>query len=221
MEEMELAWELVLIDILNGDQLTPEFLKLNPNNKTPAIVDHDGPGGKPFTLWETAAILWYLGEKTGKFLPTEPRARAICHQWLAFQVSGVGPMFGQHAHFTYYAKEKHPYSMDRYHRETVRLMSVIDKRLEESAYIAGPDYTIADMALYPYLIRRVSEERAGGKYPSLIRWFDKMSARPAVLRGCDVGKDHVRKETIRGGLAGLTDDQMSALWGEKQHARNT
>src|SRR5205085_5133967 len=141
LEEMELPWRLELIDMLAGDQLTPKFRALNPNNKTPVIVDEDG-----FVLWESGAILLYLAEKTGRFLPTERQARAICHQWLMFQVSGVGPMFGQNAHFSFYAKDKHSYSIERYANEVTRLLRVLDERLAQSSFLAGSDYTIADMA---------------------------------------------------------------------------
>ena len=131
--EMGLEWRLEYIDILAGDQLTPEFLALNPNNKTPVIVDDEGPGGERFILWETGAILLYLAEKTGRFLPTDPVKRAICWQWLMFQVSGGGPMFGQEVHFTHYAKDRHEYAIERYSREVDRLMMVLDKRLGEAA----------------------------------------------------------------------------------------
>src|SRR3546814_2850370 len=134
---MGLEWRLDPVDILAGDQLTPEFLALNPNNKTPVIVDDAGPHGPGFVLWETGAILLYLAEKTGRFLPTDPVQRAICWQWLMFQVSGIGPMFGQEAHFTHYAKERHPYAIERYSREVDRLMMVLDKRLGETAWLAG------------------------------------------------------------------------------------
>lgn len=212
--EMKLEWELAYIDILAGDQLTPEFLALNPNNKTPVIVDSDGPDGKPFVLWETGAILLYLAEKTGSFIPTNSIGRAICWQWLMFQVSGVGPMFGQEVHFTHYAKDKHPYSIDRYSREVDRLMKVIDKRLGEAEWLAGDEYTIADMATMPYLRRQFIEK--AGRFPNAERWAKAMLARPAVEKGLKVGV--ARAETIEGGLTGFTDEHRSILWGERQHA---
>lgn len=211
LEEMELAWRLELIDILAGDQLTAEFRQLNPNNKTPVMVEEDG-----FVLWETGAILLRLAERTGRFVPEDPKARAICHQWLMFQVSGVGPMFGQNAHFSFYAKDKHPYAIERYANEVSRLLRVLDRRLAQSAYLAGDAYTIADMATYPYTQRQVEARRA--EFPHLARWSDDVGARPAVRRGMDVGREHVRKETIEGGLAGLTDEQRSILFGERQHS---
>jgi len=216
LEEMELPWRLEVIDILRGDQLTPEFLKLNPNNKMPVIVDDEGPGGEgdPFVLWESGAILIYLAERTGRFLPAEPRARATCLQWLMFQMSGVGPMFGQNAHFSFYAAEKHPYSIARYANEVSRLMRVLDRRLAEARFLAGEDYTIADMATYPYTLRQAEARRA--EFPSLARWSDQVGARPAVQRGMGIGRETLRKETIEGGLAGLTDEHRSILFGDRQ-----
>lgn len=211
--EMDLEWHLTPIDILAGDQLTPAFLALNPNNKTPVIVDDDGPGGGKFTLWETGAILLYLAEKTGKFLPSEPAERAICWQWLMFQMSGIGPMFGQEAHFTHYAKERHDYPIARYSREVDRLMRVLDGRLGAAVWLAGDHYSIADMATLPYLRRQLLEKPA--RYPNVERWAAAMLARPAVRAGMDTGL--ARQETIEGGLSGFTDEHRSILWGERQH----
>ncbi|BCW87912.1 Disulfide-bond oxidoreductase YfcG [Alphaproteobacteria bacterium SO-S41] len=213
--EMELEWQLVDVDILAGDQLTPEFLALNPNNKTPVIEDSDGPNGRPFVLWETGAILLYLAEKTGRFLPKDAEARALCWQWLMFQVSGVGPMFGQFAHFVFYAKDKHPYAIDRYTRERERLMGVLDQQLGKTEWVSGDDYTIADMAMLPYLAGSMKGEP--GRYPHLQRWGAAMLARPAVAAGMKVGT--ARKETIEGGLDGFTDEHRSILWGDRQHAK--
>jgi len=217
LEEMDLPWRLELIDILAGDQFRPDFLKLNPNNKAPVLVD-DQPadGGAPVVMSESGAILWYLAEKTGRFVPSEPRARAVCHQWLMFQMSGVGPMFGQNAHFSFYAKDKHPYSIERYANEVTRLLRVLDGRLAEVPYLAGDDYTIADMATWPYTLRQV--ELRAAEFPNLKRWFDVVAARPAVQRGVEVGRETLRKETIEGGLSGLSDEQRSILFGERQYA---
>jgi GST-like protein len=214
LHEMALAWRLQPIDILAGDQLTPAFLALNPNNKTPVIVDEDGPHGAPLTLWETGAILLYLAEKTGRFLPKDPVRRAICWQWLMFQVSGVGPMFGQEAHFTHYAKDRHPYAIERYSREVDRLLMVLNKRLGEAEYLAGEDYTIADMATLPYLRRQLIEK--AGRYPHIERWAETLLARPAVRSGLEVGV--ARPEVIEGGLQGFTDEHRAILWGDRQHA---
>jgi GST-like protein len=213
LEEMGLAWRLEPIDILAGDQLTPEFLALNPNNKTPVIVDDEGPDGAgPFVLNESGAILLYLAEKTGRLLPAAPRDRALCHQWLMFQMSGVGPMFGQNAHFSYYAKDKHPYAIERYASEVTRLLGVLEGRLSQSPYLAGADYTIADIATYPYVLRQVEARR--DRLPAMARWSDAIGARPAVQRGMEVGP--ARKETIEGGLSGLSDEQRSILFGARQ-----
>ncbi|WP_194955385.1 glutathione S-transferase family protein [Sphingopyxis solisilvae] len=212
--EMELDWQLEYVDILAGDQLTPEFLALNPNNKTPVIVDANGPAGEPFILWETGAILLYLAEKTGRFLPRDPVKRAICWQWLMFQVSGVGPMFGQQAHFSHYAKDRHAYAIERYSREVDRLMMVLDKRLGEAEWLGGDDYSIADMATLPYLRRQLIER--AGQFPNVDRWGAAMLARPAVAEGIKVGV--ARAETIEGGLTGFTDAHRAILWGDRQHA---
>jgi GST-like protein len=211
--EMELEWDLETIDILAGDQLTPEFLALNPNNKTPVIVDHDGPDGGDFVLWETGAILLYLAEKTGRFLPADPARRAICWKWLMFQVSGVGPMFGQAAHFVYYAKDKHPYSIERYTREVSRLMRVLDGRLAAEPWVAGEAYTIADMAMLPYVGHQTGERAE--RHPHVARWAEAMMARPAVAAGMAVGV--ARPETIEGGMQGFNDEHRSILWGDRQH----
>jgi GST-like protein len=217
LEEMGLPWRVEIIDILAGDQFRPDFLALNPNNKAPVIVDDEpADGGDPLVLSESGAILWYLAEKTGQFVPTAPRERAICHQWLMFQMSGVGPMFGQNAHFSFYAKDKHPYSIDRYANEVTRLLRVLDGRLAEATYLAGDDYTIADMATWPYTLRQV--ELRAAEFPNLKRWFDLVAARPAVVRGVEVGRETLRKETIEGGLAGLSDEQRSILFGDRQYA---
>lgn len=216
LEELGLPYEYRLVDILAGDQFKPEFLKLNPNNKQPVIVDPDGPGGE-LVLAESGAILWYLGEKHGAFVPAEPRARAICHQWLMFQMSGVGPMFGQNAHFSFYAKDKHPYSIERYANEVKRLLKVLDERLAESRFLAGEDYTVADIATYPYVLRQI--ELRPEELSNLARWAKEIGARPAVQRGMDVGRSDLRKETIEGGLSGLSDEQRSILFGARQYAR--
>lgn len=212
--EMALEWRLEHVDILAGDQLTPEFLALNPNNKTPVIVDENGPAGGRFVLWETGAILLYLAEKTGRFLPQDPTKRAICWQWLMFQMTGVGPMFGQQAHFTHYAKERHEYAIQRYSREVDRLMMVVDKRLGDAEWLGGYEYTIADMATLPYLRRQLIER--AGHFPNVDRWGAAMLERPAVAEGMKVGV--ARAETIEGGLTGFTDEHRAILWGDRQHA---
>jgi len=213
--EMGLEWRLEYIDILAGDQLTPEFLALNPNNKTPVIVDDEGAVGERLVLWETGAILLYLAEKTGRFLPVDPAKRATCWQWLMFQVSGVGPMFGQEVHFTHYAKDRHEYAIERYSREVDRLMMVLDKRLGGAEWLAGDEYSIADMATLPFLRRQLIEK--AGRFPNVDRWGAAMLERPAVAEGMKVGV--ARAETIEGGLTGFTDAHRAILWGDRQHAK--
>lgn len=216
LEELGLPWSLRHIDILRGDQLTAEFLALNPNNKFPVITDEEGPTAAPFVLWESGAILLYLAEKTGRFLPADPAARALCQQWLMFQMSGIGPMIGQMAHFTAYAKERHPYAIERYANEVARLLRVLEGRLEQAPYLAGEAYTIADMATYPYVVRRVLAEVE--RYPNLAAWCADLAARPAVVRGMEVAREFVQPETIEGGLSGLNDEQRSVLFGARQYA---
>lgn len=215
LEELGLAWRLELVDMLRGDQLAPAFMKLNPNNKSPVIVDQDA-AGEPLVLAESGAILWYLAEKAGQLIPADPRGRALCHQWLMFQMSGVGPMFGQNAHFGFYAKEKHPYAIERYASEVTRLLRVLDGRLAQVPFLAGDAYSVADIATYPYTLRQVEGRRAA--FPHLARWSDAVGARAPVQRGMEVAREHLRRETIEGGLAGLTDEQRSILFGTRQYA---
>lgn len=186
LEECGLPYKVHAIDIGAGDQFKPAFLKISPNNKMPAIVDRDGPGGKPISMFESGAILLYLAAKTGKFLPEEIRARWSTLQWLMFQMGGVGPMLGQAHHFRNYAKEKIEYAIDRYTNEASRLYGVIDRRLAESPYIACDTYSIADMAIWPWL--RYPDRQGVDKadYPHFVRWFDEIAKRPAVQRGVEV-----------------------------------
>jgi GST-like protein len=190
LEETGLEYRVIPVDINKGDQFEPAFLKISPNNKMPAMVDVQGPGGTPFSLFESGAILIYLAEKTGKFLPTEPRARYTVLQWLMFQMGSVGPMLGQAHHFRIYAREKIPYAIERYTSEATRLYHVLERRLEISEWIGGPDYGIADMAVWPWLRR---PERQGQKledFPNLERWWREMVERPAVQRALMVLAEH-------------------------------
>ncbi len=159
LEETALPYRLHWVDLRKGEQFDPEFLKISPNNKIPVILDRDGPGGEPFSVFESGAILIYLAEKTGKFLPAEPRARTRVLEWLMFQVGGVGPMLGQAHHFRAYAREKIPYAIERYTNEGARIYRVLDKRLSEQEYLAG-DYSIADMAVFPWI--RLHERQGQG-----------------------------------------------------------
>ncbi|MCA1991170.1 MAG: glutathione S-transferase N-terminal domain-containing protein [Coleofasciculus sp. S288] len=182
LEESQIPYNLIPVDIGAGDQFKSEFLAISPNNKMPAIVDPESPDGKPISLFESGAILLYLADKTGCFIPSSPRDRYIVVQWLMFQMGGVGPMLGQAHHFRQYAPEKIPYAIDRYTNEATRLYRVLDKQLTQVEYVAG-DYSIADMAIFPWI---VPYERQGQKlsdYPNLKRWFDAIHDRPAVQRG--------------------------------------
>lgn len=187
LEELALPYAVRPIDIGKGDQFKPAFLAINPNGKIPALVDPDGPDGKPISVFESGAILIYLAEKTGKLLPKDPRGRSVVMQWLMFQMGGVGPMFGQAHHFRRFAPEKIPYAIDRYTNETRRLYGVLDRRLAEAEYLAG-DYSIADIATYPWAARHEWQGVALSEFPAVKRWFDALSARPAVARGMAVPK---------------------------------
>jgi len=190
LEEVELPYNVHLIAIGKGDQHKPEFLAINPNSKIPAIVDPDGPGGGPYTVFESGAILIYLAEKTGSdLLPTDPRARYDTLQWLMFQMGGVGPMFGQAHHFLFRPKEDVPYGKTRYHNETKRLYGVMDTRLGDVAYLAGSNYSIADVATYPWVSRHERHQVDLNAFPNVKRWFDEISSRPAVQKGMSVPPD--------------------------------
>ncbi len=185
LEELGLPYKTHPINIGKDDQFKPEFVAINPNSKIPAIVDPEGPGGK-LPLFESGAILIYLAEKTGKFLPTDSRKRIIVLQWLMFQMGGVGPMFGQTHHFLRNAKEDVPYGKQRYHAETKRLYGVMNKRLGEAKYLAGDEYTIADIATFPWVSRYEWHQVDLGEFPNVKRWFDEIAARPAVKKGMAV-----------------------------------
>jgi len=189
LEETGLKHRIHGVNIRTGDQFKPEFLKISPNNRIPAIVDHDGPGGKPLSLFESGAILLYLASKSGKFLPGDLHERWHCLQWLMWQMGGVGPMFGQANHFRRYAREKIAYAIERYTNEANRLTNVLDKRLGEARYVAGNDYTIADMAIFPWMRNAESRGIDMKLYPNAQRWFDDINARPAVQRALQVLSD--------------------------------
>lgn len=186
LEECALPYKVHPINIGKGEQHTPEFLAINPNNRIPAIVDAEGPDGKPLTLFESGAILIWLGEKTGKLIPKDARARLICLQWLMFQMGGVGPMFGQAHHFLRAAPEPVPYGIKRYTDETRRLYGVMNKRLGEAPYLAGAEYTIADIATFPWVARFEWHKVDLADFPAVKRWFDGINARPAVKKGMAV-----------------------------------
>ena len=186
LEEVELPYEVHSINIAKGDQLKPEYLAINPNNKIPAIIDIDGPGGKPLKLFESGAILMYLAEKTGKFLPQEMAKRYEVIQWLMFQMGGVGPMFGQ-ANYFYRLEEKVPFAIERYYKEAIRLYKVLEQTLGQRDYLAG-DYSIADIATYPWVGRHDGHNVKLEEFPNVKRWFETISQRPAVKRGMAVPK---------------------------------
>jgi GST-like protein len=186
LEECGLPYEVVPVDIGNGDQFKPDFLQISPNNKIPAIVDPDGPDGKPVSMFESGAILLYLAGKTGKFLPKTDRQRYAVLQWLMFQMGSVGPMLGQTHHFRLYAPEKIDYAIHRYTNEARRLYGVMDKQLAQTAYIAGRSYSIADIAIFPWLRSWQNQGIDWADYPFLKGWFDRIAARPAVQRGVAV-----------------------------------
>lgn len=186
LEETGLKHRIHGVNIRTGDQFKPEFLKISPNNRIPAIVDNDGPDGKPLSLFESGAILLYLASKSGKFLPEDLRERWLCLQWLMWQMGGVGPMFGQANHFRRYAVDKVPYAVERYTNEANRLTSVLDKRLGEARFVAGDAYTIADMAIFPWMRNAESRGIDMTQYPNAQRWFDEINARPAVQRALKV-----------------------------------
>lgn len=187
LEELGLAYQTHEINISKDEQFAPDFLAIAPNNRIPAIVDEDGPGGKPLSLFESGAILIYLAEKTGSaLLPTEPVARASVMQWLMWQMGGLGPMVGQAHHFLFNPKEVVPYGQKRYHNETKRLYGVMDRQLADNAYLAGADYSIADIACYPWVSRYERHQIDLNEFPNVKRWFDEISKRPAVERGMAV-----------------------------------
>jgi GST-like protein len=184
LEEIALPYEVYAVDLGKRQQFTPEYLAINPNNKIPSIIDTDGPGGKPLTLFESGAILMYLAEKTGKFWPRDMRKRYGVIQWLMFQMGGVGPMFGQ-ANYFFRLEEKVPYVIDRFHKEALRLYRVLEQELSKKEFLAG-EYSIADIATYPWVGRHDIHQVKLEDFPSVKRWFDTISARPAVQKGMEI-----------------------------------
>lgn len=181
LEEAGLPYRLNMVDVHSGEQWTPEFVAINPNSKIPAIIDHEGPGGKPITLFESGAILIYLAEKTGKLMPKEPVERYHTIQWVMFQMANIGPLLGQAHHFRLKAPDN-AYGVKRYTDEATRLWKVLDKRLGETPYLAGSDYTIADIATYVWLRNPKNQGQSMDDYVNVKRWFKAIDARPAVKR---------------------------------------
>lgn len=196
LEEAELPYRLVPVNIGKGEQFESSFLRISPNNRIPAIVDHEPVGGgEPLAIFESGAILLYLAEKTGKFLPGDLRGRFDALQWLFWQVGGLGPMAGQNHHFVQYAPEKIPYAIDRYVKETGRLYGVLDKRLADREYIAG-EYSIADMACYPWIVPHEAQKQDLKDFPNLARWFERIASRPATVRAYEKGETMSSKEPM-------------------------
>lgn len=197
LEELRTPYNVIPVHIGKGQQFAPEFLAISPNNKIPAIVDHDGPDGQPIAMFESGAIMMYLAEKSGyQFMPQDTRKRYQVLQWLMFQMGGVGPMLGQAHHFRKYAPEKIDYAIDRYTGEARRLYTVIDRRLAASEYLAG-DYSIADMATYPWLRAHKWQGQDLADFPHLQRWYSAVRERPAVQRGIAVLAEKVDKTGAR------------------------
>jgi GST-like protein len=188
LEELGVPYELRYVNIGKGDQFDPAFLVIAPNNRMPAIVDPEGPDGSPISVFESGAILMYLGRKFGRFYPQSERERVEVEQWLMWQMAGLGPMAGQAHHFRQYAPEKVPYAIDRYTNEVNRLYGVMNKRLADREFLAG-EYSIADMASIGWVVPYERQGQNLDDFPNLRRWFNAMKARPAVVKGIDIGKD--------------------------------
>lgn len=194
LEECGLAYRVRWVNIGKGEQFAPDFLGISPNNRIPAIVDHaPADGGAPVPLFETGAILLYLAEKTGRFVPAGLRERKAALEWLFWQVGGLGPMLGQHGHFKLYAPERIAYATDRYRRETLRLYGVIDRRLAEAPFLAGADYSIADMASFPWIQTYRAQAIPIDDFPHLRDWYDRLKARPALRRGMALGRERINR----------------------------
>ena len=214
LEEVGLEYELHPINILEGEQFNPEFIAISPNNRIPAIVDTDGPQGKPYAVFESGAILMYLAEKTGKLWPADLAARYDAIQWLMFQVGNVGPMFGQNGYFQGYCPEDVPLARERYHNVTNQLYGVMDRRLADSEYLAGPEYSIADVATVPWTMpkQRDMHRIDIAQYPNVKRWGDRIAARPAVQRGIALLSDSMK-------VGNPTDKAYDNMFGGTQFQR--
>ena len=210
IEELGLPYTIVPVNIAKGEQFKPEFLALNPNHRIPAIVDDDGPGGR-FTLFESGAILIYLAEKAGRLIPQDAASRYVCLEWVMFQMAGVGPMFGQYNHFATYAPEKIPYAIERYKNESNRLVRVLDKRLAEAEFLAGSEFSIADIVTYPWIASAVKRDAIElGEAANVKRWLQTVSARPGVERGMALMKEQQQPVT-------MSDEARENLFGKTQH----
>ncbi len=207
LEETQLPYRIVPVNISKGEQFAPEFLKISPNNRIPALVDHDpADGGEPVSIFESGAILLYLAEKTGQFIPEDLRGRTDMLQWLFWQMAGLGPMAGQNHHFGLYAPEQIPYAIERYVKETNRLYGVLNKRLADREFIAG-EYSIADMAAYPWIVPWKRQQQNLDDFPNLRRWFETIRARPAVVRAYRLAEEINTAPTV-------TDESRALLFGQ-------
>ena len=215
LEETKLPYKEHFVDVWKGEQYNPDFIKINPNSKIPAIVDSDGPGGKPITIFESGAILIYLAEKTGQFMPKDPAARYNVLQWLLFQTSSVGPMFGQFTHFKLFSPKgvDNSYSMDRYQTEVKRLYEVLEKRLAQTPYIAGSEYTIADIATFPWTRNHDAQGVKWDNHPNLARWFKSIEERPAVKAAL------AKIGAIKSHRDHATDEQKDRFFNRGKYAR--
>lgn len=208
LEEAGLDYRIIPVDISAGDQFKPDFLAIAPNNRMPAIVDHaPTDGGAPLSLFESGAILLYLAEKTGRFLPADLRGRKSVLEWLFWQVAGLGPMAGQNHHFGQYAPERIPYAVERYVKETNRLYGVLDRRLAKSAFVAGEDYSIADMAIYPWIVPHKRQQQDLDAFPDLRRWFGTVAARPGTVAAYAKGEPYSTRPAV-------TEEGKKILFGQ-------
>ena len=215
LEELGWDYKVIPVRIGKGEQFRPEFLAISPNNKIPALVDHEGPGGKPIAIFESGAILMYLAEKSGwRFMPQEMRRRYEVVEWLMFQMASVGPMLGQAHHFRRYAPEPIPYAVERYTNEARRIYGVIDRRLGKAPYLAG-DYSIADMATFPWIRPHRWQGQELDEFPNLRRWYDAMKARPAVQRGLAVLEERLERNEQK-----PTGAAWDILFGKTQFERH-
>ncbi|MFP6689460.1 MAG: glutathione S-transferase N-terminal domain-containing protein [Alphaproteobacteria bacterium] len=208
-EELGLDYNVIPVNIIEGDQFAPEFLKIAPNNRMPAVVDPDGADGEPISIFESGAILLHYSEKHQNFIPANERGRSEVLQWLFFQMGNVGPMLGQCHHFRNYAEEKLDYAIDRYTREATRLYRVVNKRLADRDFVAG-GYSIADMAISPWMRIWKNQDQDIEEFSHLVKWLDRMYERPAVRHGLDVMKDESAKKRE------FTEEQRSIMFGDKQ-----
>ena len=212
LEELELPYNTKLIDVWKGEHYTPEFTRINPNRKIPAIVDHDGPGGRPYTVFESGAILMYLADKTGRLLPADKAKRFDVLQWMMIQMTSVGPMCGQLVHFRRFAPAGNDYSLSRYRTEVNRLFDLYDQRLASHAYVGGEEYTIADIAVFPWLRNHELLGISIAERPHVTRYVEKISAHPAVKRAmAKVGAIQTARDTA-------TDDIKDRVFGRGRYA---